>query len=109
MPVNYQDWTERQDDITSDMASPIGEAESFGIETYGGSDLAVSVRASSESETCTIQPWYWDGTGWTKGASAGITGSTLRTMATLGTSVYVQLISVSGTFAFSTREYQVED
>lgn len=68
-----------------------------------GSHAAWFIAADSETDTATVQYWYWSGTAWCKGGSKDITGSTVVRQPTLGDHFDIRLGSVSGTFALEYR------
>lgn len=91
-----------------DAPSALDTPSEAGFDCNGWSDLSVYITAATESDTCTIRPWYWSGSGWHKGSSESVTGSTVVTLATLHDRVYLQLVSVSGTFTVSYRRIRLE-
>lgn len=91
--------------ITSDDSVPTGATS--GVDTTGYSttysEVAWFLLADSESDTCTVVPWYKHGDNWYKGTSQDVIGSSVVMGYSLSEEMWLQLTSVTGTWAITPR------
>ena len=93
-----------RDTVTEDESKPSGAG--FTAKDVNRTNQAVwYLSAASESDTCTITPWYYDDQreAWCKGESKDLTGSSTFLQYHLGGAVDIQLTSVTGTWSASYR------
>lgn len=87
----------KRSNITADEAAPT-ESGTW-LDPEGFAEAAWYLTAASESDTCTIRPWYLRDGAPHKGDTADVTGSTVVLGYTMGRPCAIQLINVTGTWS----------